>query len=471
MVHYLPLRWRRPWGIFQGTVTEGLCFVEPLRQVMHVLNGFVWGPYMLGLLVGTGVFLTVVLRFINIRRLWYALRLVTRRGARDGVEGDISPFEALTTALSATVGTGNIAGVATAISLGGPGAVFWMWVCAFFGMATKYSETVLAVTYRRHLPDGTMCGGPMQYLSRGLGLRWLGSLFALCGAVAAMGIGDMVQSNSVALAMREAFGVRPQVTGVVLCLLTAAVIIGGIRRIGSVTATMVPVMGVFYLGFGLLILFLHAGQLPAVVQLIFSHAFTPCAAGGGFAGAAVSQALRYGIARGVFSNEAGLGSAPIAHAAARTDSPVSQGLISMTEVFIDTLVICSTTAFVILLSPEVWQSGLDSSRLTAHAFETFLPGLGSLVVALSLAVFAYSTLIGWSYYGEECIEYLLGMHARGPYRVAFCALIVVGALLKVDLVWNFSDTMNGCMAIPNLIGLLGLSGVVYRQTRSYFRSS
>ncbi len=442
--------------------------MDAVNAALKLMSSFVWGQYMLILLVGTGVILTVILRFINMRKLWYALCLVFSSGSQETQDGDISPFQALTTALSASVGTGNIAGVATAITLGGPGAVFWMWFCAFFGMATKYSEAVLAVKYRRHLPDGTISGGPMQYLSRGLGLTWLGTLFSVFGAIAALGIGNMVQSNSVSLAVKEAFGLPRHITGIVLAVLTAMVIIGGIRRIGKVTSKAVPVMALFYVVFGIAILAMNIERLPAVIALIVTHAFTPCAAGGGFAGAAVAQAVRYGFARGVFSNEAGLGSAPIAHAAARTESPVRQGLISMTEVFIDTLVICSITAFVILLSPEVWQSGLTSSELTAHAFETFLPGIGNYVVAIGLTVFAYSTLIGWSYYGEECMEFLFGIKARAPYRIVFCALIVVGSVMKVAVVWNFSDVVNGAMAIPNLIGLLGLSFVVYTETRSYF---
>jgi AGCS family alanine or glycine:cation symporter len=442
--------------------------MDAIDRAMQAISGFVWGPYMLMLLVGTGFILTVVLRFINIRKLLLAVKLVFAPAESENLQGDISPFQALTTALSATIGTGNIAGVATAITLGGPGAVFWMWVCAFFGMATKYSEAVLAVKYRLYLSDGTVSGGPMQYLTQGLGLRWLGVVFALCGSIAAMGIGNMVQSNSVSLAFREAFGIPSLITGISLSLLTALVIIGGIKRIGRVTEKVIPVMALLYLGFGMLIILMNISRLPQVIQLIFTHAFTPCAAGGGFAGAAVAQSLRYGFARGIFSNEAGLGSAPIAHAAAKTSSPVRQGLISMTGVFIDTIVICTMTAFVILLSPDVWQSGLTSSTLTTHAFETFLPGIGKYIVAIGLSVFAYSTLIGWSYYGEECIEFLFGIKARTPYRVLFCGLIIVGSYMKVALVWNFSDAMNGAMAIPNLVGLLGLSYVVYQETMKYF---
>jgi AGCS family alanine or glycine:cation symporter len=286
-----------------------------------------------------------------------------------------------------------------------------------------------------------------------------------------MGIGNMVQSNSVALAFSQAFGIPNIITGIVLSILTAAVILGGIKRIGNVTAKIIPLMVLFYVGFALIILITNITEIPHIIGIIFKHAFTPCAAGGGFAGAAVSQAVRFGFARGIFSNEAGLGSSPIAHAAAQTDSPVRQGLIAMTEVFIDTIVICSMTAFIILLSTDVWQSGLESSALTAHAFNTFLPGIGKYIVAISLAAFAYSTLLGWSYYGEECIEFLLGIKARFPYRIIFCCLIIAGAYAEVKLVWDFSDTANGAMAIPNLVGLLGLSYVVYQETIKYFEKN
>jgi len=445
--------------------------MEILGNILTTINSFVWGQFMLMLLVGTGVILTIILRFINIRKLPTAIKLIFKSIKPEKKEGDITPFQALTTALSATVGTGNIAGVATAITLGGPGAIFWMWVCAFFGMATKYSEAVLAVKYRRTLEDGTISGGPMEYISRGLGLKWLGVVFAIFGVIASMGIGNMVQSNSVALAFSEAFGIPNIATGIVLSVLTAAVILGGIKRIGNVTAKIIPLMALFYVGFALIILITNITEIPHIIATIFQHAFTPCAAGGGFAGAAVSQAVRFGFARGIFSNEAGLGSSPIAHAAAQTDSPVRQGLIAMTEVFIDTIIICSMTAFIILLSTDVWQSGLESSALTAHAFNTFLPGIGKYIVAISLAAFAYSTLLGWSYYGEECIEFLLGIKARFPYRIIFCCLIIAGAYAEVKLVWDFSDTANGAMAIPNLVGLLGLSYVVYQETIKYFKKN
>ncbi|NDY41488.1 sodium:alanine symporter family protein [Dissulfurirhabdus thermomarina] len=435
-----------------------------LSQLLDRVNHFVWGGFMLYALVFTGVLLTLRCRFLQVFHLPRALRLVLCRPQDGEAPGDISPFQALTTALSATIGTGNIAGVATAIAMGGPGAVFWMWVCAFFGMATKFAEAVLAVRFRRTLPDGTMQGGPMRYIADGLGLPWLGWIFALMGAVAAFGIGSMVQSNSVAVVLREEWGVPVAVTGGVLAVMTGVVIIGGIRRIGRVTERLVPVMAVFYVAGSLLVLLLHLDRLPGALALIFQGAFHGTAAAGGAAGATVAAAVRYGVARGVFSNEAGLGSAPIAHAAARTESPVRQGLVAMTGVFFDTMVICTMTALVILTT-GAWTTGETTSTLTRLAFEQGLPRGGGVIVSLGLAVFAYSTMIGWSYYGEECIEYLLGLRARMPYRFVFCAAIALGAFQRVDVVWNLADTMNGAMAIPNLVGLLGLSGLVARLTR------
>ena len=435
-----------------------------LDTVISQINSFVWGPYMLGLLVGTGIYLTIRLDFIQFKKIAPALKLILQNKKEGAGKGDITPLQALTTALSATIGTGNIAGVATAIFLGGPGAIFWMWSCAVFGMATKFAEAVLAVKFRRVLPDGTMQGGPMLYISEGLGLKWLGWLFALMGAVAAFGIGSMVQSNSVAVVVKEHWQIPEPLTGVVLALLTGAVIIGGIKRIGKVTEKLVPFMGIFYVAGALAILIAKAAAIPEAILQIISHAFTPIAGAGGFAGATVAQAIRFGVARGVFSNEAGLGSAPIAHAAAKTKDPVRQGLIAMTGVFFDTIIICTMTALVILTT-GVWENGMTSSSLTYSAFEAGLPGIGGYIVTVGLAIFAYSTMIGWAYYGEECIEYILGIKARMPYRFIFCAVIAIGAFQKVDLVWNFSDTMNGAMAIPNLIGLLGLSGLLARETK------
>jgi len=437
-----------------------------MDALMASVNSFVWGPVMLVFLAGTGVLLTARLGGVQLRRLPHALKLVFSHDDAEAA-GDISPFQALTTALAATIGTGNIAGVATAIYLGGPGAIFWMWVCALFGMATKYAEAVLAVHYRQLLPDGTMQGGPMRYLSQGLGHKWLGMLFAIMGSVAAFGIGSMVQSNSVAVALDSTLAVPPLCTGIVLGVLAAVVIIGGIKRIGQVTAKLVPIMALVYVGAAGVILFLNAAMLPEAFALIFKHAFTPSAGSGGFVGASVAMAVRFGVARGVFSNEAGLGSAPIAHAAAKTSSPVRQGLIAMTGVFFDTLIVCTMTALVILTS-GIWDCGASSSALTAAAFQSSLPQMGGIIVALTLTVFAYSTIIGWAYYGEQCIEYVFGLRARTPYRCLFCLVVVVGAVQKVAFVWDFSDTMNGAMAIPNLIGLIGLSGVVVKLTREYW---
>ena len=434
-----------------------------LTTMIERINSFVWGPYMLVFLVGTGVYLTIRLEFIQFSKLVPALKLLLR-GRKGQGQGDITPLQALTTALSATIGTGNIAGVATAIFLGGPGAIFWMWICAVFGMATKFAEAVLAVKYRRILPDGTMQGGPMLYIADGLGLKWLGWIFALMGSVAAFGIGSMVQSNSVAVVVKDHWAIPQMVTGLVLAVLTGVVIIGGIKRIGKVTEKLVPFMGIFYVAGALTILATNISVIPEAFFLILKHAFHPAAGIGGFAGAGVAQAIRYGVARGVFSNEAGLGSAPIAHAAAKTDDPVRQGLIAMTGVFFDTIIICTMTALVILTT-GAWKSGMTTSSLTYSAFETGLPGVGGIIVTVGLAIFAYSTMIGWAYYGEECIEYILGIKARMPYRFVFCGVIAIGAFQRVDLVWNLSDTMNGAMAIPNLIGLIGLSGVLVKETK------
>jgi AGCS family alanine or glycine:cation symporter len=395
------------------------------------------------------------------------LALIKRREEGDQ-PGDISHFQALMTALAATVGTGNIAGVATAIAAGGPGALFWMWITGVFGMATKYAEAVLAVRYREQDALGTMSGGPMYYLSRGLGQPWLGTLFALFASIAAFGIGNMVQSNSVADAAEATFGMPRLATGLLMTIATAAVILGGIRNIGRVASALVPFMILFYLGAAGIILVGNAGEIAPALQLILTRAFTPTAAAGGFLGATVMMSIRMGVARGVFSNESGLGSAPIAAAAAQTRYPVAQAMVSMTQTFIDTIVVCTVTGLVILTT-GAWETGVTGAELTTIAFSRGLPGnQGGIVVAISLILFAYSTLLGWSYYGEKCIEYLLGEAAIRWYRAVFCVLILAGAMAKLELVWTFADVMNGLMAIPNLIGLIGLSGVVTEETRRYF---
>jgi alanine or glycine:cation symporter, AGCS family len=429
-------------------------------ELLNWISGLVWGPPMLILLVGTGIFLTIRLRGLQFTKLLYAHKLIFTSDEKS--EGDISHYQALTTALAATIGTGNIAGVATAIFLGGPGAVFWMWMTGLVGMATKYSEAILAVRYRVTDSRGEMCGGPMYYIEKGMGWKWLGVLFAIFGAIAAFGIGNMVQSNSVADAVQSSFSISPIVTGIVLAVLTALVILGGIKSIGRVTAYLVPFMAAIYTIGGLIIIFINFAEVPAALASIFSSAFGGEAAFGG----AVGAAIRYGVARGVFSNEAGLGSAPIAAAAARTDYPGRQAMVSMTQTFIDTIVVCSITALAILTSGAL-ATGETGAALTTTAFNEGLPGQGGIIVAVGIILFAYSTILGWCYYGEKCMEYLFSEKAIIYYRVVFVAFVFVGAVAKLDFVWTFSDVMNGLMAVPNLIGLLALSGVVVAETKRF----
>ncbi len=439
---------------------------------INAAGSFVWGPPMLVLLVGTGIYLTFLLRGLQFRTLKHSLYLALIKRKEDSAEaGDISHFQALMTALAATVGTGNIAGVATAIASGGPGALFWMWITGLFGMATKYAEAVLAVKYRVVDEYGTMSGGPMYYLSRGLKQRrlgkFLGALFALFASIAAFGIGNMVQSNSVADAMQSSFGVPHAVTGIVLAVATGLVILGGIRSIALASSVLVPVMILLYMAGGLLVLLINWRGIPDIVLYVFKDAFTPSAAIGGFAGATVMQSIRYGVARGVFSNESGLGSSPIAAAAAQTKNPVTQALVSMTQTFIDTIVVCSITGFTIIAT-GVWTSGKTGAQLTTAAFSTGLPGeSGGLIVAIGLILFAYSTLLGWSYYGEKSVEYLLGPRSIKPYRVIFSIFVAIGAIAHLELVWSFADLMNGLMAVPNLVGLLALSGMIASETKKY----
>ena len=438
--------------------------MQAIEQLIGTLSGWVWGPPMLVLLVGTGLYLTIILKGMQFTALPLAFKLIMQKD--HGSEGDISHFAALMTALAATVGIGNIVGVATAITLGGPGAVFWMWMTGLVGMATKYSEAVLAVKYREQGEHG-MRGGPMYYISKGAGLPWLGFIFAIFTALATFGIGNMTQANATAKIFEATFHIAPWITGLVLLVLTAAVVLGGIKSIGKFTSFLVPFMIVGYVGVSLLAIFLNANEIPHAFGLIFGHAFSPSAATGGFAGATVAAAMRYGISRGVFSNESGLGSAPIAAAAARTQDPVTQALVSMTQTFIDTLVVCTMTAMVILTS-TAWMHGASPAELTSLSIAETLGSTGSVIVAVSIALFAYSTLIGWNYYGEKAIEYLLGAKAILPYRLLFIAFVYVGATTKLEFVWNFSDLMNGMMALPNLIGLLILSPVIKSETQRYF---
>ena len=438
------------------------------------LNGYVWGLPTIILLVGTGLLLTLLLGGPQVRYLPRALSEVLGKLRSKGTgEGTVTPFQAVATALASTVGVGNIAGVATAISLGGPGALFWLWVSGFLGMCTKYAEIVVALHYRERDATGTMRGGAMYILKNGLGLPWLGTIFALLTALAAFGIGNMVQANSVASAMNSTFAIAPGVTGIALVVLTAAVILGGIKRIGQFTELLVPFMAILYLIGGLIIIIMHAGALPRVIGLVFESAFSGSAAAGGFAGSTVAMALRYGIARGLFSNEAGLGSAPMVHAAATTDHPVRQGMYGIFEVFVDTLLICTTTGLVILLT-DTWTAGtpgagISGAALSARAFETGLPGTwGSIVVTTGLVLFAFSTLIGWSYYGETGIVYLLGTRAAVPYRIAWLVFIYLGSVGSLHLIWDIADTLNGLMAIPNLIAVLGSIPVLLRLHREFF---
>lgn len=443
--------------------------IEMLQRINALVNGYVWGWPMIALLMGTGVLLTVLTRGVQFRRLGFALVEVLGKITRGGGgAGSVRPFQAVATALASTVGVGNIAGVATAIAIGGPGAVFWLWVSGLLGMGTKYAEIVVALHYRETDATGTMRGGAMYVLRKGLGLPWLGSVFALLTALAAFGIGNMVQANSVADALQATFGVPTWQTGIGLMLLTAIVILGGIKSIARVTEWLVPFMAILYLGGGLAVVALHADHLPRALGLIFDGAFTGTAAVGGFAGSTMIVALRYGVARGLFSNEAGLGSAPMVHAAATTDHPVRQGMYGIFEVFVDTVLICTVTALVILTT-DTWTAGLTGAALSAKAFEIGLPGtFGSVVVTASLLFFAFSTLLGWSYYGETGIVYLLGSRAAVSYRVAWLICVYLGATGSLHLVWDIADTLNGLMAIPNLIGVLASIPLLLRLQREFF---
>ena len=447
--------------------------MERFQELVHTLDSYIWGEYLLiPLLTLVGVYLTIGLRAMPWRRIPRALKQLWQGRLKDEKEGDISPFQALMTELSATIGTGNIAGVATAIYFGGPGAIFWMWVIALFGMATKYAEGLLAVKYREVDSLGQHVGGPMYYIKNGLGKRWywLGAIFAFFGMCAAFGIGNMVQSNSLADELHTTFAIPLWVTGVVLATLAGAVILGGIKRIAEVAAKLVPFMGIAYFTGALIILLIHFKQVPHALEMIVTDAFTGTAASGGFAGATIWLALRWGFARGIFSNEAGLGSTPIAHAAARTNDPVKQGMIAMLGPLIDTLIICTMTALVIITT-GVWNSGETGAPLSSLAFNTGLPGPGGYIVSFGLMIFAFTTILGWSYYGERCAEYLFGTGIILPYRIAWLIAVITGAVTKLNLVWTLADVMNGLMAMPNLVALLLLSPVVFSMTRQRLRKA
>ena len=441
-----------------------------------VINGIVWGPPMLALLIGTGILLTVRSGFVQVRKfgtiMKHTLGSLFTHDAHKKDESGVTPFQAVATALASTVGTGNITGVATAITLGGPGAVFWMWVSAFFGMMTKYAEVLLAVHFREKNERNEWVGGPMYYIEKGLGWKWLAVIFAVFAAVASFGIGNIAQSNSIANAVNETMGINPLITGIIVAIGAGIVILGGIKRIAQVTEKLVPFMGLFYVVLGVATLVMNFGNLPEAFRLIFYCAFNPDAALGGVTGYTIMLAIRYGFARGVFSNEAGLGSAPIAHAAANTNSPVKQAFWGAFEVFFDTFIICTITGLVVV-SSGVWTSGLEGTALTIAAFSSSLGNIGAWGVTIGTILFAFSTILGWSYYGEKAIEYLfkgtsmVGVVKLG-YRVAFVLMTIFGAVGSLKLVWDIADTLNGLMAIPNLIGLVALSGIVVKLTKEHF---
>ena len=439
-----------------------------MTELITTINGWAWGPVMLVLLLGTGIYLSLGLRAVTIRKIPTAFRLLLSGRKGDG-EGDISPFSALMTSLSATIGTGNIAGVATALALGGPGALFWMWITALVGMATKYAEAVCAVKYREQDEDGNFSGGPMYYIKNGLHKRWhwLGIAFAIFGSLAGFGIANTVQSNSVSQVLNDSFAVPPLVTGVILMVLVGAVVLGGIKRIANVASLLVPMMALSYILMCLFVIGSNLSAVPGALTYIVESAMTGSAAAGGFAGATMWAALRFGVARGIFSNEAGLGSAPIAHAAARTDQPVQQGMIAMLGTFIDTLIVCTMTGLVIVIM-DVLPSGVSGASLTTMAFSNAFPG-GDLIVTIALCLFAFTTMIGWSFYGERCVVFLFGTRAILPFRVAWVVAIPVGTIVELDMVWLIADTLNAFMAIPNLIALLLLGPMVFKLTKDYFK--
>ncbi len=444
--------------------------MQALHAFFTTLNGIVWGVPMIVLILGTGLYLQIRLGFMPLRNIGRGFRMIwASRAPGAAKDGEITPYAALMTALSATVGTGNIAGVATAIAVGGPGALFWMWMTAFVGMATKYAEVLLAVQYREVDDKGEHAGGPMFAIKNGLGKhwRWLGTAFAIFGGLAGFGIGNMVQSNSIAAAIQTTFGVAPWITGVVLTVLTGAVILGGIRRIGSVAEKLVPFMCILYIACVLFILVVFWERIPAALSLIFTHAFTPVAAGGGFLGATVMMALQKGVSRGIFSNEAGLGTAGIAQAAGTTKNAVFSGLIGMMGTFIDTIVVCSMTGLAIVVT-GVWNSGDSGVVLSTRAFEAGMPGIGGYALTLSLTLFAFTTILGWAYYGEKCWQYLLGTKTEKPYRILWTLAVFPGAVASLDFPWLVADTLNALMAIPNLLSLLLLTPVIVQLTREYF---
>ena len=439
-----------------------------MLELLNSIDTFVWGPPLMILLIGTGVLLTVRLGLLQVLKLPSALKLIF--SARNAGSGDINSFQALCTALAATVGTGNIVGVATAIKAGGPGALFWMWLAAFFGMATKYAEGVLAVKYRTVDENGNVSGGPMYYIEKGLGKSFkpLAIMFSVFGIMTAcLGSGTFTQVNAITSIVNVSAGVPVLYTAAVLTILVAIVTIGGLHSIAKVADKVVPFMSVLYVVCTVSVLVFYASELPAAISLVIHSAFNPTAAAGGFLGATVMVAMRSGVARGIFSNEAGLGSAPIVAAAAKTKWPAEQGLVSMTGTFIDTIIICTLTGLTLIVS-GVWTGDANGAAMTEQAFSSAFPFAAKYMLMCGLVLFAFTTIIGWNYYGERCVEYLFGVKAIMPYRFIFIALVAVGAFLKLEMIWIIADIVNGLMAVPNLIALLGLSGVVVAETKAYF---
>ena len=440
-----------------------------MLELLKALDAFVWGPPLLILLVGTGIYLTIRLGLLQVARLPKAFQLIF---TKDKGHGDVSSFAALCTALAATVGTGNIIGVATAIKVGGPGALFWMWMAAFFGMATKYAEGLLAIKYRSKDANGAVAGGPMHYILLGMGEKWrpLAIFFALAGVlVALLGIGTFTQVNSITESIQNTAQVDPAITALVLSVFVAIAVFGGLKSISKVSTAVVPFMAIVYILGTLTVILFNIEKIPATLALIFTSAFSPAAAVGGFAGASIRMAIQNGVARGVFSNESGLGSAPIAAAAAKTNEPVEQGLISMTGTFIDTLIICTLTGLTILVT-GVWSGDLNGVALTQSAFSTIFSNFGPALLTIFLVLFAFTTILGWNYYGERCFEFLFGVRFIWLYRVVFVLMVLLGGFIELDMVWIIADIVNALMALPNLIALLALSPVVVAETKKYFKN-
>ncbi|NVM03535.1 MAG: sodium:alanine symporter family protein [Candidatus Helarchaeota archaeon] len=442
--------------------------MEIIDKILYTSGMIIWGPHMLLLFFATGIYFSVKLRGIQIKKFihsWRAVKCGIRE--RNKEKGDITQFQALTTSLSGTIGNGNIAGVATAVALGGPGAIFWMWISGFLGMTTKFVEVVLGLKYRKTNPDGSIIGGPMYYIQEGLGWKWLAIVFTLGMGIKTAISTSMVQSNSISVAFKSQFGIPMPISGFVMAVGTLIVIIGGIKTIGKVTEILAPFMALLYLIGGFVTLIIYNKFLPSILLAIIKNAFTGRAAAGGFIGATFFSAIRYGVARGIYSNEAGTGSSPIAHAAAKTNEPVRQGLIAMIDVFVDTIVICTLTGLVVLSTGE-WVKGTTSTEMTANAFNSGIPIVGGLIVTLSSFLFGYTTLISWSYYGEQCFSYIFGIGVKKIFRWFYCIIIFFGGLFKVETVWNIGDTLNGIMAIPNIIAILWLSREVINLTKGYF---